>query len=141
MRISDWSSDVCSSDLFSAVDVSAPIASREGVVQRAAAMEKYVRYDDFMHTEVRKGGWLKGIMFWPIEPSDAEMTAASEFAGLTLGAFQILRSHDQVCGDLAIGQNDTLSKDELEFVDRVADFVGKIGHTWCRERVCTRVWK
>src|SRR3546814_14129204 len=82
--------------LFSAVDVSAPIASREGVVQRAAAMEKYVRYDDFMHTEVRKGGWLKGIMFWPIEPSDAEMTAASEFAGLTLGAFQILRSNDQV---------------------------------------------
>src|SRR3546814_2242053 len=109
MRISDWISDVCSSDLFlqkeakkspayrkamkmmpwviaavcvvayfglrlfSAVDVSAPIASREGVVQRAAAMEKYVRYDDFMHTEVRKGGWLKGIMFWPIEPSDAEM--------------------------------------------------------------------
>src|SRR3546814_20852323 len=71
-----------------AVDVSAPIASREGVVQRAAAMEKYVRYDDFMHTEVRKGGWLKGIMFWPIEPSDAEMTAAAEFAGLTLGAFR-----------------------------------------------------
>src|SRR3546814_19562743 len=34
--------------LFSAVDVSAPIASREGVVQRAAALVKYVRYADFM---------------------------------------------------------------------------------------------
>src|SRR3546814_13799862 len=42
--------------LFSAVDVSAPIASREGVVQRAAAMEKYVRYDDFMRSEERRVG-------------------------------------------------------------------------------------
>src|SRR3546814_4307505 len=96
-------------------------------------MEKYVRYDDFMHTEVRKGGWLKGIMFWPIEPSDAEMTAASEFAGLTLGAFHILRSNDQVCVDLAIGQYDTLSKDELEFVDRVAECVGSDTVNWTDE--------
>src|SRR3546814_16807963 len=76
--------------LFSAVDVSAPIASREGVVQRAAAMEKYVRYDDFMHTEVRKGGWRKGIMFWPIESSDTESETAWEFGVLQLGGFYIL---------------------------------------------------
>jgi hypothetical protein len=119
--------------VFSAVDVSAPLASRQGIEQRAAAMEKFVRYDDFMHTEVRKGGWLKGIMFWPIEPTDAEMAAASEFAGLTLGAFEILRSNDQVCGDLAVGQSDTLSKDELEFVDQVAEFVDSDRMKWTDE--------
>ena len=53
---------------FSGTPDTAAIDTREGIEQRAAATEKVIRYDDWMDTRVRKGGWLKGILLWPIEP-------------------------------------------------------------------------
>lgn len=119
--------------IFSAVDVSSPFDSREGISQRAAAMEKFVRHDDFMHTRTRRGGWIKGLLFWPIEPTDAEKTGATEFAGLSLQAMDILRNDGQACGGPAIGQGENLSKDEIEFVDQLAEFVRSDRMKWSNE--------
>lgn len=121
--------------IFSAVDVSAPLDSKEGMIQRAAAMEKVVRYDDFMHTKVRKGGWLKSMIFWPIEPTDAEMTGASEFAGLSIEALDILRNDGQICGGPAIRQSETLSEEEVKFVGETAEFVTSDRMKWSGEPV------
>lgn len=116
--------------MFSAVDLSSPIESREGLRQRAAAMEKFVRHDDFMHTEVRRGGWIKGLLFWPIEPTGAEMSGATEFAGLTLAGLGVLREKNEACSDLPVGQGENLSKKEIEFAGEVAEFLRSDRMTW-----------
>jgi hypothetical protein len=59
---------------------SANIETRGGMQQRAAAVEKALRYDDLVGTRVRRGGMFKGVMFWPIKPTDGEIGGAAELA-------------------------------------------------------------
>ena len=112
------------------VNVTAPADSKLGLQQRAAAAEKVIRYDDWMGTHVRRGGWLKGIMFWPIEPNDAEIKAGNEFVGLALDGYEILAERREICGTLAEGYENKLSKEQINFADDMADKMQRDDIKW-----------
>lgn len=109
----------------SGTPVSAPLESRAGIEQRAAAIEKVIRYDDWMDTRVRRGGMFKGILLWPIEPSQSEIEAAAEFAGLVLQG----QNYATGCGAV-IGAADELSDEQIDMVGEVAEYVRAESTVW-----------
>ena len=123
--------------LTSGVDVTAPIESRLGLQQRAAAAEKVIRYDDWMGTHVRRGGWLKGIMFWPIEPNEAETKGAGQFVSIALEGYDALVQQRQICGTLVAGYGDKLSKEQISFTDDIAEEIQKDDVQWQSPPVMT----
>jgi hypothetical protein len=111
--------------LFSGTPVTEAIETREGIKQRAAAAEKVIRYDDWAGTRVRRGGWLKGILLWPIEPDPYEIKGAGEFIGLVLEAQQYAKG----CGSV-VGYGDSLSDEQIRMVRGVADVVQRDDLQW-----------
>lgn len=104
----------------SGVDVSATLESKIGLQQRATAAEKVIRYDHWMGARMRRYGWIKGILFWPIEPSDDEVKATGQFAALVLEGYDILAKKNEICGNLIDGYGDNLSDEEIGFIDEIA---------------------
>ena len=123
--------------LTSNVDVTAPIETKLGIQQRAAAAEKVIRYDDLMGTHVRRGGWLKGIMLWPIEPDEAEIKGAGDFVSLALEGYDALTQKQEICGTLVAGDGDKLSKDQISFIDDVAEHMRRDDTKWDAPPVLT----
>ena len=123
--------------LTGGVDVSAPIESKLGLQQRAEAVEKLVRYDNLMGTNVRRGGWFKGILFWPIEPSDIEIKAAGEFVAVTLEGYKVLTEENKICGNLVNGTGDQLSDGQINFVDEIAEKIQDNNLSWQEPPVMT----
>jgi hypothetical protein len=114
----------------SGVDISAPIDTKLGLQQRAAAAEKVIRYDDLMGARVRRGGFFKDILFWPIEPSENEIKAAGEFVSVSLEGYELLAQQQQICGTLYNGSNGELSQEQIEFVGEMADEIQKPSVKW-----------
>lgn len=123
--------------LMSAITISEPIESAPGLQQRAAAAKKVLRYDGGMSTQVRKGGWLKGILFWPIEPTEAEIKAAQEFASLVLDGYDRLASDGVVCGLEASRAGSNLTDQEMGLIGNVADHLRADGVRWADPPILT----
>lgn len=121
----------------SGVDVSATLESKIGLQQRAAAAEKVIQYDDWMGTRVRRGGWIKGILFWPIEPSDVEVKAAGEFVSVALEGYDVLTKQSEICGNLTGGYGDQLSEEQIKFVDEIAEKIQETNLSWQEPPVMT----
>jgi hypothetical protein len=121
----------------SGVDVSATLESKLGLQQRAAAAEKVIQYDDWMGTRVRRGGWIKGILFWPIEPSDVEVKAAGEFVSVALEGYDLLTQRSEICGTLMGGAGDQLSDGQIKFVDEIAQKIQEANLSWQEPPVMT----
>ncbi|MCZ4343751.1 hypothetical protein O4H52_19230 [Sphingomonadaceae bacterium G21617-S1] len=121
---------------LSATPIDHPLESKEGILERAAAVQKLLRYDDWMDTHVRKGGWLKGIMLWPIEPSENEVKGATEFAGIAYAAneFSVQRFG---CSALARGYGDKPSKDELDYLSEMAEYLHQPNLAWKKPPIIT----
>lgn len=83
--------------LYAATPVRDPVQSRAGLEQRAAALDKLLRYNDWASVHVRKGGVLKPILLWPIEPTDTEVQSAQEMAGVIVGGAALLMEQGQAC--------------------------------------------
>lgn len=97
------------------VEVDQPIETVTGTIQRAAALDKLLDYDDSMDTRVRRGGWLKGILFWPAEPTEKEIEHASEFLWAAVEIYDYLNTEGAICGSkLSHNSNDENYNDELE---------------------------
>lgn len=111
--------------IFSATPITQPIETPEGIKQRAAAAEKVIRYDDWMQTRVRRGGWLKGLMLWPIEPSKDEIEGAGEFVGLVFEGQRYAKG----CGSVASYGN-TLTDEQIDMVGNAADYVQRDDIQW-----------
>lgn len=111
--------------LLSGAPITEEIETRAGLQQRAAALEKVIRYDDWMGTRVRRGGWAKGILLWPIKPTDVEMNGAAEFVGLVLEGQQYANG----CGSV-VSYGDNLSDDQINMLSEVADYVQQEAVTW-----------
>jgi len=111
------------------VDVSAAPESRQGIEQRADALSKVLRYDDWADTRVRRGSWIKGPLLWPIEPTDKEVAAAGEFAGLALEAADVAAS-EYGCFRLGSGIGDRLSDAELSYLESIAKDVRSPDTEW-----------
>ncbi len=111
--------------LFGGVSITNEIQTKEGLQQRAAAFEKATRYDDWMGTRVRNGGWAKGILFWPLKPTDAEIEGAGEFAELVLQGQQYAKG----CGSVTFSGN-TVSEGQIRMINQVADYLQRDDVTW-----------
>ncbi len=121
----------------SGVDISAPLDSKLGLQQRAEAAEKVIEYDDWMGTHVRRGGWIKGILFWPIEPSDVEVKAAGEFVSVALEGYDLLSQRSEICGNLTSGYGDKLSEGQINFVDEISEEIQDAKLSWQQPPVMT----
>lgn len=124
--------------LFSATPIDYSVETREGIQQRAAAIEKVLRYTDWMDTRVRRGGWLMGILFWPVEPSKSEIEGAAEFAGFAYAA-QKISTEDFGCPSIPAGYGDTPSEVELSYLSDMAGIVRRPDLQWADPPVMTMV--
>ncbi len=111
--------------LFSATPITAGIETREGLLQRAAAVEKVIRYDDWMGTRVRRGGLFKGLILWPIKPTDPEIEGAAEFVGLVLEG----QKYADGCGAV-VGFGEDLTDDQIQLVSHVSNHIQNPNIDW-----------
>ncbi|MGB3469227.1 MAG: hypothetical protein WBA51_00210 [Erythrobacter sp.] len=111
--------------------VDEPFESKGGLVQHAAAYEKFRTHDDWMSTRARRGGAIKGLLLWPWEPDDEEMQAAEVFAGNSLSLLATLTENGGTCSTQGLLSNgEFLSEQQMGFVDDVAEFVLDEGTEW-----------
>jgi len=106
------------------IDVTRPLESTEGLIQRAAVFQKAFDYDDNMGRRMRKNGWAKQIIYWPIKPTDDEIKYAGDFMQYAMSAYLFLKKEKLVCGayytfDL---ENKDISDGELSLLKEAADF-------------------
>jgi hypothetical protein len=106
------------------IDVNEPIDTPSGVAQRAATLEKLLDFDDSMDTRVRRGGWLKGILFWPAEPTEEEIKYASEFLWTTVDVYDYLQEEKALCNaNLFHNAKDENYKDEISIAQIAIDYI------------------
>tara|TARA_B110000977_G_scaffold163729_1_gene209812 strand:+ start:109 stop:927 length:819 start_codon:yes stop_codon:yes gene_type:complete len=106
------------------IDVNEPIDAPSGVAQRAATLEKLLDYDDLMDHRVRRGGWLKGILFWSAEPTKEEIEHASEFLWATVEIYDYLQKENILCNaSLSHNANDENYKDEIAIAQVAIDYI------------------
>lgn len=106
----------------------APPASREGIVQRAAAVQKVLRHARWTDTSRRR--FVAEILAWPIQPTDDEQRAAAEFAGLVLGARDELVRAKLICGAPAPSAAASVEESDLAFIDTIATDLRAPGRKW-----------
>ncbi len=124
--------------LFSATPIDHVVETREGIQERAAAIEKLLRYDDWMDTHVRRGGWVKGILLWPIEPTEAEISGAAEFAALAYEAQEI--SAEQFgCRSIPASYGDTPSEAEVKYLADTAGILRRSDLDWADPPIFTMI--
>jgi hypothetical protein len=106
---------------LSATPIESPADTQKGIQERAAAIEKVLRYDDWMDTRARRGGWLKGILLWPIKPSEQELKGASEFASLAYEAQAV--SVEQFNCTAVAGGGEVPSEAEVKYLGQMAELL------------------
>jgi hypothetical protein len=116
---------------YNAVTVTDPIETRAGIEQRAAALAKVIRYGDWGggSDSGRRGGFIKGILIWPFEPTPGETEAAREFAGLIFAGATQLGEAKQAC-NLPITQSEIVSDAEMELLRKVTTHLRNKSTTW-----------
>lgn len=115
--------------LVAATPITGTIDTAAGIEQRAAALTKIIRYDDWMGVHIRKGGWLKGILLWPIKPTEEEFSAGREFAGLAYAA-QEASAQRFGCTVIAPSIGGTPSSAEIAYLKKMAEYVHRDELTW-----------
>lgn len=121
-----------------ATPITDKLESKSGIQQRAAAVEKVIRYDEWMATHVRKGGWLKGLLLWPIEPTEDEIKGAAEYAGLAFEAQKI--SVEQFgCSVIPRGYGEAPSKEEIKYLSASAEYLRNPATRWDKSAPLTTV--
>ena len=63
------------------ITIDQPVDTREGLKQRAAAVEKVIRYDGYHLEDVKRFRWFINLLAWPTEPTESEIKGAGEFMG------------------------------------------------------------
>jgi len=102
--------------VYSSRSVDAPLETRAGIEQRAAAFRKAVRYADW--TDTRRRRWVLEVLLWPIAPNDGETRAAAEFAGVVLDGRRALAAGRLACGAPPPGADVTDA--DIALIGRVA---------------------
>ncbi|ATY31682.1 hypothetical protein [Sphingomonas psychrotolerans] len=114
--------------LYNVTPVSAPLETRAGIAQRADALAKVMRYDDWSSS--RRGGFVKGILLWPIEPSQTEVKGAQELGGLIFaGANDLMRSREACNTGLTNGSGQ-LTRAEIELLNKVVTHLREKSTKW-----------
>lgn len=114
------------------------IDTQAGIKERAAAVQKVIRYDYLMNTKVRKGGWIKGALFWPLEPTAYEIKGASEFAALAFEAKQV-SVQEYGCSPIAREYGNGPSKDEVAYLSETAERLRDTTLQWNKPPIITTI--
>jgi hypothetical protein len=122
---------------WAATPITHSLETKDGIQERAAALVKLIRYDDWMQTHVRKGGWLKGILLWPIEPTEDEIKGASDLVGLEFAAQKI--ASEQFACQIVYRSQGTPSKDELDYLKKAAEYLRGPTVKWEERPVFTAI--
>lgn len=104
-----------------AVEINQPVETRIGLTQRAEAVSKAIRYDEWMSSHVRRGGFLKPIILWPIEPNETELRGASELFSLSLQGREKLVQDGYDCDNVNQNTTQQISDKEMDLVRRVSE--------------------
>lgn len=123
---------------WSATPITHPVDTRVGIQERASAIVKLLRYDDWMQTHVRKGGWIKGLLLWPIEPLGEEIKGAREFASLAYKA-QLISVERFGCPAIPRGYDQVPSKEELDYLEQAAEYLRSPNIKWNVPPIVTAV--
>ncbi len=123
--------------LFSGVEISQPIETREGLVQRAAAFERVLTYAEWEPTGYGTRSAVMGVLRWPIEPSKAETEAANEFISLVLSGHAKLSQESKVCGGLIGASTDRISDEAIKLAEDVADYLQAKDTKWLNPSLMT----
>ena len=119
--------------LFDRLAIDQPIESRVGIEQRAAALKKAMRYEEWTNT-TRNRLWVD-LLLWPISPNETENKGATEFAELVLGGRAALRDAKAICnaptGNAPVGDAD------IVLAGIVADYVRDGRAKWTTPPVYT----
>lgn len=109
--------------VYSAVPTYDQIETRDELIAGYTALQKVERYDDWADTGVRKGGWLKGVMLWPIEPNEDEVKFAGDMLWLSIGVYDYLLEEGLICNNTLSGplENEDIDT-QLEYAHLVGDF-------------------
>ncbi len=121
---------------LSGVTVDQPVESKEGLIQRAAAAQKLIRYNAW------RTGWIGGsvlgpVILWPIAPTDGETAAAGEFASAVVGAQRTLRGAGFLCGVFPEGRDGLLSDEEKALIGEVAAYLRAGDTIWAEPATVT----
>ncbi len=116
--------------IFSGIDVSAPLESKQGLIARAQAVSKASQYDELMSTSSRRGSFLKPLLFWPIEPTEEEMVAAGEFVWLVLDAGPFLEEQGIRCMYPSENGQSELSDEQVALVENIAENIQSETTEW-----------
>jgi len=109
------------------VDVSESIEAPIGVIQGGEALEKLLDYNGLMKTKVRRGGWVKEIMYWPASLTDKETTRAGEFISVSVAAYEYLKKNNLICGaNLTTYEDNIFYSDKLNIAKFVSEFLSNI---------------
>ncbi|MBB3982613.1 hypothetical protein GGR44_002279 [Sphingobium fontiphilum] len=114
---------------YNATPVTDPFETRLGLTQRADALAKAIRYNDWASGSSRRGGFIKGILLWPIEPTEAEHKSAAEFANVIFSGAAMLRDRREAC-NLPVARGEKLSDDELLLLQSVTDHLRNKATLW-----------
>ena len=108
---------------YSAVPTYDQIETRDELIAGYTALQKVDRYDDLAGTRARKGGWLKGIMLWPIEPTEDEVEFAADMVWLSIRMHDYLLEEGLICNNTLSGplENEDIDT-KLEYARLVGDF-------------------
>jgi len=121
--------------IYSRQPVDAPLQTRAGIVQRAAAAHKALRYADW--TDTRRRRWVAELLFWPIAPTDAETKGAGEFAAMVLDGRRFLAEQRLICAPAAPSSAEGITDADLDLVGTVADAVRAPGLRWADPPILT----
>lgn len=105
---------------YSATPVTAPLETKAGIEQRANALAKVLRYEDWGSGGSRRGGLIKNILLWPIEPTKVEIDGASELGGLIFAGAARLRELREAC-NVPVPSGETISDADIVLLQRVTD--------------------
>jgi hypothetical protein len=103
---------------YSATPVTAPLETKAGIEQRANALAKVLRYEDWGPGGGRRGGFIKNILLWPIEPTKAEIDGASELGGLIFAGAGRLRELREAC-NVPVPSGETIGDADIALLQRV----------------------
>ncbi|MFC4292602.1 hypothetical protein ACFOWX_09285 [Sphingorhabdus arenilitoris] len=119
------------------VEITQSIDTAVGIQQRAAAFERAVDYDRAIRNPFGGTSAIREMIAWPIKPSETELVGAGEFVSLALSGYEKLSQEKQVCGDIFATRTDTLSKQDIDLVQRVAEYVNQEDVKWQSPPVMT----
>lgn len=109
--------------LYSALPTFETIETKEELQAAYATIKKVERYDDWMNAKVRKGGFLKELILWPVEPTDSEILFANEMLGFVTVVHDYAVEQSLLCKTEISGMLESQSVEiQLEYTRFVGDF-------------------